>query len=84
MDKKSKKRIDGKCVFCGETDYNLLDNHRIVPGSKYTKFGTVTSCACCHRKCHSGRIFIVGKHFCTSGKYVLHCIVDGQDSWLEC
>lgn len=84
VDKKQKKRIDGKCVFCGEADYSLLDVHRIVPGSKYTKAGTVTVCSLCHRKCHSGRIKIVGKYFTSGGCYVVNCIIDDEELWLGC
>jgi hypothetical protein len=39
-----RKRVNGKCIFCGEEDYNLLDVHRINPGSEggqYTTFNTV-------------------------------------------
>jgi ferredoxin len=86
IDKKTKKRVDRKCAFCPVDDYSLLDVHRIIPGEeggKYTDINTVTSCGNCHRKCHSGRIKILGKHPCTSGRYVLHCIIDDEEKWLE-
>jgi len=87
MDKKNKKRVDGKCCFCGEDDYCLLDVHRIKPGEeggKYTKANTITSCASCHRKCHSGRIKIFAKHFTSAGRYVLLCEIDGKEQIVEC
>ena len=86
INKKIKKHIDKKCVFCGEDDYNLLDVHRIVPGKeggRYSEINTATNCVNCHRKCHSGRIKILGKHFCTSGRYIIHCFIDGEENWLE-
>jgi hypothetical protein len=80
--KQIKKRIEGQCHFCGETDYDLLDLHRIVEGKdggKYTNHNTVVCCSKCHRKCHSGRIEILGKHFCTSGQWVVNYIEDGEE-----
>ena len=85
MDKKVKKKIDKKCYFCPESDYNLLDVHRIVEGKnngKYTDYNTVTTCCTCHRKIHSGRIQIVGKHYSTAGRYVLHYIEDNEEKWV--
>lgn len=72
-----KKLFDGKCYFCEEDDYDLLDTHRIVPGSeggRYTRHNSVTVCCKCHRKIHSDKIKIVGKHFSTSGQHVLNFI----------
>jgi len=83
INKKVKKRIDGKCIFCGEDDYNLLDAHRIIPGGKYTDFNTITTCSLCHRKTHSGRIVILGKHFSSSGRHVIHCTIDGEEKWIS-
>lgn len=83
--KQIKKKIDKKCYFCPESDYNLLDVHRILPGAeggKYTDWNMLTVCACCHRKCHSGRIVVKGKYYSTSGKYVLHCEIDGEEQWI--
>lgn len=85
MNKKVKKKIDKKCYFCPESDYSLLDVHRIIEGKnegKYTDYNTVTCCCKCHRKIHSGRIQIVGKHYSTAGRYVLHYIEDDKDKWL--
>jgi hypothetical protein len=60
-----KKRVTGKCLFCGESNYNVLDVHRIVPGAeggKYTPMNSITLCATCHRLVHSGEIVIEGKY----------------------
>lgn len=84
MDKKNKKRVDRCCKFCGEDDYDLLDVHRIKPGSKggkYSRWNTVTACAACHRKCHSGRI-IVHRWCLSSAGRVLHCVIDGKEKFL--
>jgi hypothetical protein len=64
-----------------EEDVNLLDSHRIVPGEdggKYTRYNTVTCCAKCHRKIHSGRIQIIGKHPC-GGRHVVIYMEDGEE-----
>lgn len=74
IDKKAKKKADGKCFFCGEADYDLLDVHRIFEGAdggKYTEHNTVTVCCKCHRKIHAGKIKLDRKYLCTSGKWLL-------------
>jgi hypothetical protein len=84
INKKHKKHNDKQCYFCNESDYDLLDCHRIIPGSengKYTDWNTIVCCSCCHRKCHSGRIKVLGKYFSTSGKWVLNYIEDGEEKW---
>lgn len=84
MKKQVRKKIDGCCHFCGESDYSLLDVHRIIEGQhggKYTDFNCVTCCSLCHRKVHSGRIKILGKHYSTAGRYVLHYLEDEQEIW---
>lgn len=83
MDKKAKKKRDGRCYFCQEDDYDVLDVHRITPGEKgglYTEHNTVTTCASCHRKCHSGRITIDRWYNSTSGR-TLHFWADGIEHW---
>ena len=72
----------GKCFFCGEDDYAVLDCHRILPG---TKGGTYSSdlnslilCANCHRKVHSGAILVDKKYMSTAG-IVVHYFEDGKE-----
>lgn len=75
INKQLKKRRDGKCYFCPETNYDLLDVHRILEGSeggKYTANNSLTVCCRCHRLIHSGAIKLDRKYLSTSGKYVLH------------
>jgi len=84
MNKIEKKKIDKCCYFCEERDYSVLDVHRIVPGEEggtYTDFNTLTCCANCHRKCHSGVIKILGKYYSTSGKYVVNYIENNEEKW---
>lgn len=83
IDKKSKKKADGECKFCGESDYAVLDVHRIVPGEeggRYTEHNTVTVCACCHRRCHDGQITIDRKYYSSKG-WLLHYWKDGHEYW---
>jgi len=76
-----KKLSDKFCFFCGEDDYDLLDAHRIIEGGKYEDFNILTNCSNCHRKIHSGRIKILGKHFCSNGNFVIHYIEDEEEKW---
>jgi predicted restriction endonuclease len=87
--KKSKKQIkklfDKECYFCGENRMELLDCHRIHEGSqggKYNWHNMLTVCVIHHRLIHSKKIVILGKHFSTSGKWVLHYIDEnGGEIW---
>ncbi len=75
--------MTGQCKFCGETDYAVLDVHRIVPGEEggtYTEFNTVVACSNCHRKVHDGQIIIDRKYFSTGG-WILHYWLEGVERW---
>lgn len=77
------KLVERKCQICDEDNYDLLDAHRITPGSeggKYTKHNTVCLCSNCHRKVHAGLITIDGKFESTKGT-VLHYFIDGEEFW---
>jgi len=65
--KKILKLSSGGCRMCGETEYSVLDVHRIVPGSAYTCFGSVVLCCRCHRLVHAGLIEIKGRFSSTDG-----------------
>ena len=66
--KQDKKKRIGKCLLCGEKDYNLLDVHRWhTEGGKYNEFNTFVCCANCHRKIHSNNIKILNKYTSTKG-----------------
>lgn len=83
--KKIRKIIEGKCLFCGIEDTALLDVHRIVPGSaggKYFEANEVICCANCHRRIHDDQIQVLGKNFCSNGRWLVHCIIDGQEQYL--
>ena len=85
IDKKAKKKRDGQCYFCKESDYDLLDLHRIKEGAnggEYTSHNTVTVCSNCHRKIHAEKIKIHGRHYSTAGKYILHFTnEEGKEVW---
>ncbi len=79
-----KKLMEKECYFCGENDYNLLDVHRILEGANggtYHDRNTICCCAKCHRKIHSGRIKIHGKHLSTSSRWVVHFTEDDVEKW---
>jgi len=85
INKKIYKKAEGKCRICGETDYDLLNVHRIIPGcdsGKYLAGNTVCLCLSCHRKVHTGRITILGWHNSTKGK-ILHLIEEnGEENFI--
>lgn len=83
MDKQLKKRVKGKCCFCGNSDYGQLDVHRIEPGSKYTDWGTLIICSNCHRAVHNGKIVILGKHPSTKG-HLINYLENNEEKWAEC
>jgi len=77
---KIKKLIKGKCCICGESNYKILDCHRIIPGSKYTDWGTLILCSNCHRKVHAEEIIILGKYKSTAGD-VINYIENNIEKW---
>ena len=72
----------GRCVFCREDTYEILDCHRLTPGSKYVHGAVVCLCAACHRRVHAGLIQIHGRHLRTDGRHVLSCTINGEKHWL--
>jgi hypothetical protein len=88
VNKIAKKMFDKCCFFCKESNYALLDVHRIVPGSDggtYTEFNSLTVCANCHRRIHCGDISIDRKYNSTGvSLWTLHCWIDDEEKWLGC
>jgi hypothetical protein len=87
INKVAKKKMDGKCYFCPESDYNCLHCHRILPGEDggiYTEFNTITVCANCHNKLHGENpaIILDRKYMSTTGRWVLHFWENGEEKWL--
>jgi hypothetical protein len=85
-DKNFRKKLDKKCIFCGESDPSVLDVHRITEGcngGQYNFSNTVIVCSNCHRKIHHKKnIIIHGWVTSTSGR-LLHCTIDGQEEYLK-
>ena len=82
--KKTFKKQQKSCYICGETQYELLDTHRILPGcegGKYNNGNCVCLCSSCHRKHHSGLISI--KQWCnsTKGKMLFYIDEDGKEQF---
>lgn len=78
------KLSHGKCYFCEECDYDLLDAHRIVPGEKggtYHPHNILVLCSNCHRKTHSGALQILGKFMSTTGRWVIRYLEEGKEHW---
>lgn len=82
IDKKAKKNWEN-CYFCGESDYSLLDVHRIVEGKdggRYVEHNSLSVCCRCHRLIHAGQIKIDKKYLSSSG-WILHYWQDGEEFW---
>lgn len=85
VNKKIFKMSEGKCRICGDSDYALLDVHRIqegADGGKYIKSNCVVLCCKCHRKVHDNQIKIYGYYLCSNGKYLLHIEKDDVELFL--
>lgn len=84
INKEFKKKAAGKCHFCGEKEYCVLDVHRIVPGEQggeYVDLNTTVACSSCHRKIHAGIIKVDRKYYSTQG-WVLHYFDEnGIEHW---
>jgi predicted restriction endonuclease len=75
-----KKLYHKKCFFCGESNYDLLDAHRIIEGGKYIDWNILVACANCHRRMHSGEIKVDRKYNSTKG-IVVHYWWGDKEFW---
>ena len=85
INKQAFKKAEGKCRICGETDYALLDVHRLLPGAeggRYTKTNSVVCCANCHRKVHDGQVKLDRYFTSTGGKPLLRAYIDDKEIFL--
>jgi len=85
QDKKSFKKIEGKCRLCGCDIYSTLDIHRIKPGEKdgkYSKDNVIVIDSNCHRRIHDGEIIIDRYYLCSNGKKLLRIIRDGKEEFI--
>ncbi len=85
--KKAYKLFRGRCTFCPETNLNILDTHRILPGSEGGEYhirNSLIVCSNCHRRIHAGEITCDRKYLRTDGRWVLRYFEDGQEKWVEC
>lgn len=71
MNKKYFKLVSRYCAICKESNYNLLDVHRINEGKEYSKANCVALCCNCHRRHHSNEIKIKEKRYSTDGYFLL-------------
>lgn len=79
-----RKRHDGRCFFCGESCYEALECHRLVPGEsggRYEWANTLTLCGNCHNKVTAGVITVHARRMSTAGP-VIHCTVGGKELFL--
>lgn len=79
------KRVHGKCLVCGESRYETLECHRVVPGrlgGKYREGNVVVLCGNHHALVTAGKMTIHGMYRSTFADWVVHYTdVDGQEHW---
>lgn len=81
--KKAFKKFAGKCAFCEENDYAVLDIHRIYEGRKggiYDSRNCVCVCANHHRKIHDNQIQVVKKHASFGENLYVLEYVEGEET----
>ena len=74
INKNINRLVAGCCIVCKNDDIDVLENHRIIPGSEggvYVGSNVVTLCSCCHSKVHRGSLKIVGWFDSTAGRVLL-------------
>ena len=84
INKQQFKHTAGKCRICNEPGYEILNVHRIVPGSeggKYTEANSTSICANCHNKVHKGLI-VVDRYYFSTGGYLLRIIEEGVERFV--
>jgi 5-methylcytosine-specific restriction endonuclease McrA len=85
INKKVFKKTARACRVCGESNYELLDTHRITPGSeggKYTESNSVVLCCKCHRSAHAGLIVIDRYYLCSDGTHKLRILQEGVEKFI--
>lgn len=78
------KLYSKKCYFCDESQYELLDAHRIIPGEKggkYTDNNILVVCATHHRMIHADIIKVDRKYPTMTGNWTLHYWINGEEKW---
>jgi hypothetical protein len=83
--KKYFKKMQGKCRISGETNTELLDVHRIKPGSeggKYTLDNVVVVSCSIHRKIHANEIKVLGWVHSTKGKLLHYIDEEGNEQFV--
>jgi 5-methylcytosine-specific restriction endonuclease McrA len=84
ISKKHFKRKNRECKICGEDVFELLDTHRVIPGSnngKYSDANCVCLCTSCHRKHHRGIITIKQWYNSTGGRLLHYIDEDGNEQF---
>lgn len=88
INKKAKKKVEGKCFFCPVDNYACLQAHRILPEEKggiYDDFNVLVICANCHTRIHANppQIVIDRKYMSTNQRgWTLHFWENGEEKWL--
>lgn len=84
VNKKEYKDVEGKCRICKLAIREILDIHRICPGSESGQYridNVACLCSNCHRRVHSKEIIIDRWYFSTGGRK-LRIIVDGEEQFV--
>lgn len=82
--REGRKRAAGRCLFCPEAAYAVLDSHRVIPGEAggtYRWDNIIPACATCHRKAHAGLIVVHERRATSGGRHAVRATVDGVENW---
>lgn len=60
------------CAICHESNYDLLDVHRIDEGKEYSRANCIALCVRCHRMSHTGHLKINHKRSSGDGIYLFY------------
>lgn len=81
------KKFAGKCAFCNETNYAVLEVHRIYEGHRggvYDTINCVCVCANHHRMIHDNQLVVVKKHISYgSSLYSLEYVENKETKYLS-
>jgi hypothetical protein len=79
------KRLYGKCLLCGESRYEALEVHRVVPGAEggtYAEGNCVVLCATHHALVTAGAIRVLGLRPSSFAKWVALVHYEGGDRFI--
>lgn len=85
VNKQDYKHTAGCCRICKNPAYEVLDVHRIKPGTeggKYTYANVVALCANCHRLVHDEKKIIIDRWYPSTAGNLLRILENGVERFV--